>query len=73
MADDWEDWEDESFTPPVLQNLGANGKDAATPKFAGEDEEEEEQPKATVPAPQEVVITLLGCHLTPRFLSVGLG
>mmetsp|Transcript_45642 Transcript_45642/g.116800 ORF Transcript_45642/g.116800 Transcript_45642/m.116800 type:complete len:224 (+) Transcript_45642:175-846(+) len=55
MADDWEDWEDDSFVPPSVTTAVGNAKD----KFADEDEEAEEdlaaveksQPKAKAKKP----------------------
>ena len=70
MADDWEDWEDESFTPAPLVGAAANGVERTkgqellakatevdTSKFEGEDEGEEEEPvwKKTVPQMQQVL------------------
>lgn len=68
MADDWEDWEDESFEPK-LQSAAANGqqfetkgqavlagtKDSHPSKFAGEDEEDDAPPtwEKTIPKPQQ--------------------
>ena len=66
MADDWEDWEDESFTPAPLgaQTNGSSTLGAAilakasqidTSKFAGEDEDVDEGPAARdVAKPQQV-------------------
>ncbi len=69
VADDWEDWEDESFEPK-LQSGAANGQQFETKgqavlastkepdpsKFAGEDEEDDAPPtwEKTVPKPQQV-------------------
>lgn len=58
MADDWEDWENDDFTPQLpaapATNPVAASDDIEQAKFAGEDEEEE-QPKYNVPKPQQVV------------------
>lgn len=58
MADDWEDWENDDFTPqlpaaPATDPVAASD-DVEQAKFAGEDEEEE-QPKYNVPKPQQVL------------------
>ena len=62
-ADDWEDWEDESFEPKLTPVSGPTAtaavqKPAAEPeedKFAGEDEGEDEPAyKAHVPESQQV-------------------
>ena len=59
MADDWEDWENDDFTPQLPAAPAANpvaaADDLEVSKFAGEDEEEE-QPKYNVPKPQQVCI-----------------
>lgn len=60
MADDWEDWEDDSFEPKLEAGTSGNGqkyetkgqavlasaKEPDSSKFVGEDEEEEEVPPA---------------------------
>ena len=56
MAEDWEDWENEDFTPQlpsVAPQPAAADDDIAAAKFAGEDEEEEEK-QYNVPKPQQV-------------------
>ena len=68
MADDWEDWEDETFQPKL--ETATNGQAALTKgqaalaaakepdesKFAGEDEENSAPPswEKSVPKPQQV-------------------
>lgn len=70
VADDWEDWEDESFEPKLEAGAAANGQKFETKgqavlasarepdasKFVGEDEEEEAPPAwdKSVPKPQQV-------------------
>lgn len=56
MAEDWEDWENDDFTPqlPAVaapQAAAADG-DIEASKFAGEDEEED-KPQYNVPKPQQ--------------------
>ena len=57
MAEDWEDWENDDFTPQLPaatpQPAAAGDDDVAAAKFAGEDEEEE-KPQYNVPKPQQV-------------------
>lgn len=57
MAEDWEDWENDDFTPQLpaatAQPVAADEEDVAAAKFAGEDEEEE-KPQYNVPKPQQV-------------------
>ena len=69
MADDWEDWEDEQFEPTLPgtaktaagqpDTLGAallaKAKEPDASKFAGEDEDVEDDPlrKRVVPPPQQ--------------------
>lgn len=56
MAEDWEDWENEDFTPQlpsVSAQPAAADDDIAAAKFAGEDEDEEEE-QFNVPKPQQV-------------------
>ena len=57
MADDWEDWENDDFTPQLpaapAVNPVAAPDDVEVSKFAGEDEEED-QPQYNVPKPQQV-------------------
>lgn len=56
MAEDWEDWENEDFTPQLPSapaQPAAADDDVAATKFAGEDEEEEEK-QYNVPKPQQV-------------------
>lgn len=76
MADDWEDWENDDFTPQLpaapATNPVAASDDIEESKFAGEDEEEE-QPKFNVPKPQQVCTGLqylnapaLGTHSFTR-------
>jgi len=56
MADDWEDWENDDFTPQLpaapAVNPVAAADDVEVSKFAGEDEEED-QPQYNVPKPQQ--------------------
>ena len=65
VADDWEDWEDESFQPKL--ETATNGqtkgqaalavtKEPDNSKFAGEDEEDEAPPswEKSIPKPQQV-------------------
>lgn len=56
MAEDWEDWENDDFTPQLpaatAQPVAADEEDVAAAKFAGEDEEEE-KPQYNVPKPQQ--------------------
>ncbi|KAL3150761.1 hypothetical protein ABBQ32_000535 [Trebouxia sp. C0010 RCD-2024] len=55
MAEDWEDWENEDFTPQlpsVSAQPAAADDDIAAAKFAGEDEDEEEE-QFNVPKPQQ--------------------
>ena len=65
VADDWEDWEDESFQPKLEtatngQTKGqaalAVAKEPDDTKFAGEDEEDEAPPswEKSIPKPQQV-------------------
>ncbi len=65
VADDWEDWEDESFQPKLEtatngQTKGqaalAVAKEPDNSKFAGEDEEDEAPPswEKSIPKPQQV-------------------
>ncbi len=64
MADDWEDWEDESFQAPPLASTATKGaavlaklNEPDESRFAGEDEEEERPAwEANVPKSQEVMI-----------------
>ena len=57
MAEDWEDWENDDFTPQLpaatAPPAAADEDDVAAAKFAGEDEEEE-KPQYNVPKPQQV-------------------
>ncbi len=69
MAEDWEDWEDEQFEPTLpgasktatgaADTLGAailaKAKEPDASKFAGEDEDVEDDPlrKRAVPPPQQ--------------------
>eukprot|EP00193_Tetraselmis_chui_P012869 CAMPEP_0177770050 /NCGR_PEP_ID=MMETSP0491_2-20121128/10698_1 /TAXON_ID=63592 /ORGANISM="Tetraselmis chuii, Strain PLY429" /LENGTH=222 /DNA_ID=CAMNT_0019287199 /DNA_START=243 /DNA_END=911 /DNA_ORIENTATION=- len=48
MADDWEDWEDDSFVPPSVTAAVGN----APVKFADEDEEEEDLAAVEKPKPK---------------------
>ena len=71
MADDWEDWEDEGFVPAVPSKPAANGAapdkaqqaapEVDSSRFAGEDEEAEEEPKwkKNVPASEKVNLCCL--------------
>ena len=57
MAEDWEDWENDDFTPQlpaVAAPQVAATDDVEASKFAGEDEEED-KPEYNVPKPQQVV------------------
>ena len=66
MADDWESWEDDSFTPTIPSKPAANGvapdkaqataAESDTSRFAGEDEEVEEEPKwkSSIPVSSKV-------------------
>jgi hypothetical protein len=70
VADDWEDWEEENFEPKLDASVSVNGqkfetkgqavlagaKEPDESKFAGEDEEKDDQPswEKTVPKPQQV-------------------
>ncbi len=70
MADDWEDWEDETFQPKLETTTNgqasltkgqaalatATGKEPDESKFAGEDEEDSAPPawEKSVPKPQQV-------------------
>ena len=61
MAEDWEEWENDDFTPQlpaVPAQPAAAEEDIAAAKFAGEDEEEEEK-QYNVPKPQQVQRCLL--------------
>ena len=56
MAEDWEDWENDDFTPQLptaAPQTAVADDDLETSKFAGEDEEEE-KPQYNVPKPQQV-------------------
>jgi hypothetical protein len=71
VADDWEDWEEESFEPKVVAGASTNGqkfetkgqavlasvKEPDESKFAGEDEEEDAPPswEEGIPKPQQVM------------------
>lgn len=57
MAEDWEDWENEDFTPQlpaVAAPQVAAADDVEASKFAGEDEEEDKR-EYNVPKPQQVM------------------
>ncbi len=57
MAEDWEDWENDDFTPQlpaVAAPQLAAAEDVEASKFAGEDEEED-KPEYNVPKPQQVM------------------
>ena len=56
MAEDWEDWENDDFTPQLpaaTPQTAVADDDLEASKFAGEDEEEE-KPQYNVPKPQQV-------------------
>lgn len=56
MAEDWEDWENDDFTPQlpaVAAPQVAAADQVEDSKFAGEDEEED-KPEYNVPKPQQV-------------------
>ena len=73
VADDWEDWEDETFQPKLEattngqtsltkgQAAPAAAKEPDEAKFAGEDEEDSAPPawEKSVPKPQQVLILKL--------------
>ena len=64
MAEDWEDWENDDFTPQlpaVAAPQVAATNDVEASKFAGEDEEED-KPEYNVPKPQQVVKFALRHH-----------
>lgn len=55
MAEDWEDWENDDFTPQLpaaAPQTAVADDDLEASKFAGEDEEEE-KPQYNVPKPQQ--------------------
>ena len=72
MADDWEDWEDETFQPKLEATTNgqasltkgqaalaaATAKEPDESKFAGEDEEDSAPPawEKSVPKPQQVLL-----------------
>ncbi len=68
MAEDWEDWENDDFTPQLpaaAPQAAVAVDDVEASKFAGEDEEED-KPQYNVPKPQQVhrgwsVIQQAGC------------
>lgn len=71
MAEDWEDWENEDFTPQLpavaAPQAAAAEEDLEASKFAGEDEEED-TPQYNVPKPQQVLHlsgVLRVCDLSP--------
>ena len=77
VADDWEDWEDESFQPKLEtatngQTKGqaalAVAKEPDVSKFAGEDEEDEAPPswEKSIPKPQQVCCCHAGEELCPE-------
>ena len=77
VADDWEDWEDESFQPKLEtatngQTKGqaalAVAKEPDNSKFAGEDEEDEAPPswEKSIPKPQQVCCCHAGKALRPE-------
>lgn len=86
VADDWEDWEDESFEPKLEGGAAANGKQFETKgqavlagtkepdasKFAGEDEEEDAPPtwEKNVPKPQQVQVGYRPLYALDRCMLV---
>ena len=77
VADDWEDWEDESFQPKLEtatngqtkgQAAVAVAKEPDNSKFAGEDEEDEAPPswEKSIPKPQQVWCCHAGETLSPE-------
>lgn len=57
MADSWEDWDADEYTPPLPGGVAA-AKAVDSSKFADEDQGEEEPPhwEKNVPKPQQVCL-----------------